>query len=398
MSILSRRIASLVASLVAAGLALWPLAAHAVDAAAVRAALDRGIEPLMARHDVPGMAVAVTIDGQALFFNYGLASKEGNVPVTEHTLFELGSVSKTFTATLGCHARDLGKLSFDDHPGKYLPQLKGSAIDRATLLELATYTAGGLPQQVPDEVENMAQMPAYFRNWRPDAAPGTQRLYSNPSIGLFGRLTALALGADFSRRMEGTLLPGLGLKHTYIHVPSGAMADYAWGYDRNNQAVRARPDVFDAETYGIKSNTYDMIRYVQANIEDEGLSEPMRRAVACTHTGYFRIGDMVQGLGWEQYRTPVSLAVLQAGNGEAMMAAANPATRLQPPQMPPRATLFNKTGTTRGFGAYVLFAPTYRVGIVLLANKNYPIEARVQAAHAILAQLAPEAVHSSARE
>ena len=243
----------------------------------------------------------------------------------------------------------------------------------------------------------MTQMPAYFRNWRPDAAPGTQRLYSNPSIGLFGHLTALALGADFSHAMEATLLPALGLKHTYIHVPLGAMADYAWGYDRNNQAVRVRPDVFDAETYGIKSDTTDMIRYVQANIDDGGLSEPMRRAVGCTHTGYFRIGDTVQGLGWEQYRTPVSVAVLQTGNGEAMMAALNPATRLQPPQTPPRATLFNKTGTTRGFGAYVLFVPAYRVGIVMLANKNYPIEARVQAAHAILAQLAPESVQSTAR-
>ena len=64
------------------------------------------------------MAVAVTVDGQAMFFNYGLASKQGLVPVTKNTLFELGSVSKTFTATLGCYARDLGRLSFDDHPGK----------------------------------------------------------------------------------------------------------------------------------------------------------------------------------------------------------------------------------------------------------------------------------------
>ena len=394
MSILPRTLSCLVLS----GVALVPLAARAVDASMVRAAADRAIKPLMAQHDIPGMAVAVTVDGKTLFFNYGLASKQGNVPVTENTLFELGSVSKTFTAMLGCYARDLGKLSLDDHPGKYMPELKGSAIDRATLLELATYTAGGLPQQVPDAVENLAQMPAYFRNWQPNAAPGTQRRYSNPSIGLFGHLTALALGADFSRTMEGTLFPGLGLRHSYIHVPSGAMADYAWGYDESGQPVRVRPDVFDAETYGVKSNARDMIRYVQANIDGGGLSEPMRRAVDCTHTGYFRIGDTVQGLGWEQYSTPVSLATLQTGNGEAMIGASNPATRLQPPRTPPRATLFNKTGTTRGFGAYLLFMPTYRTGIVMLANKNYPIAARVQAAHAILAHLAPEAVPSPAQE
>jgi len=163
-----------VQSCVLACLSLLPLTAGAIDDAAVRAAVDRAIQPLMAQHDVPGMAVGVTVDGRAQFFNYGVASKQGNVPVTENTLIELGSVSKTLTATLGCYAQGLGKLSFDDHPGKYVPQLKGSAIDRATLLELATYTAGGLPQQFPDDVDTDAQTVAYFCAWRPDAAPGVR--------------------------------------------------------------------------------------------------------------------------------------------------------------------------------------------------------------------------------
>jgi beta-lactamase class C len=376
-------------SIAVACLSLLPLTAGAVDAAAVRAAVDRAIQPLMAQHDVPGMAVAVTVDGHAMFFNYGEASKQGHVPVTENTLFELGSVSKTLTATLACYAQGQGKLSFDDHPGTYMPQLKGSAIDRASLLELGTYTPGGLPLQFPDEVETDAQMLAYFRTWRPDAAPGTLRRYSNPSLGLFGHVTARALGVDFADAVEGRLFPALGLKHSYIRVPSGAMDDYAWGYDKSNQPVRVSPGVFDAETYGIKASTADMIRFVQENIDADGLPEPMRRAIDCTHTGYFHIGDMVQGLGWEQYRAPVTLAALQAGNSSKMSSEPNPATRLRPPQVPPRGTLFNKTGATRGFGTYMLFVPEYRVGIVMLANKNYPIPARVEAAYAILKQLAP---------
>jgi beta-lactamase class C len=376
---------------VALGLAvscLLPQAGRAAtDAAAVRDIVDRAIRPLMARHDVPGMSVAVTVDGKAMFFNYGLASKEQQLPVSENTLFELGSVSKTFTATLGCYARDMGKLSFDDHPGKIMPALKGSAIDRASLLELGTYTAGGLPLQMPDEVTNEPQMLTYFRDWTPDAPPGTQRRYSNPSIGLFGHATALALQANFADAVEGQLFPALGMKHSHIRMPAAAMADYAWGYDSKNKPVRVSPGVFDAEAYGVKSSAADMIRFVQENIDPGQLPEPMRRAVDCTHTGYFQIGDTVQGLGWEQYRAPVSLARLLAGNGEKMSREANPATRLQPPQAPSRGTLFNKTGATRGFGAYVLFVPEHRVGIVMLANKNYPIPARVQAAHAILEQL-----------
>ncbi|WP_083209080.1 serine hydrolase [Mycobacterium syngnathidarum] len=64
----------------------------------------------------------------------------------------------------------------------------------------------------------------------------------------------------------------------------------------------------------------------------------------------------------------------------------NPATPLTPrPTGSP--TLFNKTGSTDGFGAYAVFVPDKRIGLVMLANKNYPITARVTAAHAVLQQL-----------
>jgi beta-lactamase class C len=204
-------------------------------------------------------------------------------------------------------------------------------------------------------------------------------------------VSALALKADFGQALEQQVFPTLGLKQSHVRVPEPAMADYAWGYDRANKAVRVSHGVFDAEAYGVKSSAADMIRFVQQNMEPERLAAPMRRAVECTHTGYFDMGDMVQGLGWEQYRGAVTLQRLLAGNSERMINEANRATALTPPQVAPRGTLFNKTGSTRGFGAYVVFVPDQRVGIVMLANKNYPIPARVEAAHAILEQIAPGA-------
>ena len=387
----NHRLQRLVSSAIAlVALCFAPVRGWAADETAISNAVDAAIRPLMAEHKVPGMAVAVTVDGHAYFFNYGVASRESNVPVNETTLFELGSVSKTFTATLAMYAQGTHKLSLADHPGKYIPQLKGTAIDQATLLHLGTYTAGGLPLQFPDEVTDDAGALTYIQAWKPEAAPGIDREYSNPSLGLFGYATAQALHRDFTGAVQTVLLPRLGLEHTYVRVPDGAMADYAWGYDED-KPVRVSPGAFDVETYGIKSSSADMIRFVQANIDPSRLDQPMRRAITATHVAYFKLGAMAQGLGWEQYAYPVSQADLLAGNSAQVITQANAVEPFKKSPKGPR--LFNKTGSTRGFGAYVAFVPEKRIGVVLLANRNYPIAARVQAAYAVLTSLSEGDAH-----
>jgi beta-lactamase class C len=361
-------------------------AALAVDAAAIRAAVDRAVQPLMKEHGVPGLAVGITVDGQALFFNYGVAAKDGAKPVSEDTLFELGSVSKTFTATLACHAKNLGRIAFDDHPGKYLPQLQGSPVDRATLLDLGAYTPGGLPLQFPDAVASDEEAIAYYREWQPDAPPGTLRRYSNPSIALLGRAAAVALGASYAEALERRLLPALGLRHTYVTVPDGAMGDYAWGTSQAGKPVRVNRGPFDLEAYGVKSSSVDMVRYMQANIDPSQLPAAMRAALDCTHVGYFQVGEMTQGLGWEQYRGTPTLQRLLAGNSTDISMKPNPARKIVPTAAPP-GTLLNKTGATGGFGSYVAYVPEQRIGVVLLANRNYPTPAKVAAGWAILEAL-----------
>ncbi|MDN4054833.1 class C beta-lactamase [Massilia sp. YIM B02763] len=361
-------------------------AAVAADAAAVRAAVDRVIRPLMKEYDVPGLAVGVTVDGQALFFNYGVAARDGGKPVSETTLFELGSVSKTFTATLACHAQNLGRIDFADHPGTYVPQLKGSPIDRATLLDLGTYTPGGLPLQFPDDVDTDEQATAYYRQWQPDAPPGTLRRYSNPSIALLGRAAAVGLGVPYGEAVERRLLPALGLRHTYVTVPDSAMGDYAWGYNQANKPVRVNRGPFDLEAYGVKSSSADMVRYMQAQIDPSQLPAAMRAALDCTHVGYFQVGEMTQGLGWEQYRGTPTLPRLLAGNSTDVSWKPNPARKIAPTAAPP-GTLLNKTGATGGFGSYVVYVPEKKIGVVLLANRNYPTPAKVTAGWKILEAL-----------
>lgn len=358
--------------------------AAAEPAGSVAADFERVFRPLLAQHDIPGLAVAVTHRGRRHFASFGVASKTTGRPVTEHTLFEIGSLSKAFTATLAGDAVARGAIRLDEHPGRYLPRLRGTAIDAATLLHLGTYTAGGLPLQFPDEVTSEGLLD-YFRAWKPSAAPGRIRRYSNPSIGLFGQLAALATGRDFGEAMQEEVFPALGLSHTHLRVPPSAMELYAWGHDKAGREIRVNPGVLDAQAYGVKSTAADMIRFVEANLQPQLLAPAMRQAVQATQVGHFRAGALVQGLGWEQYPEPVKLDSLLAGNSSTMALDPHEATPVE--SAGPHAW-FNKTGSTNGFGAYAAFVPARRAGIVILANRNFPIEARVRAAHAMLQALA----------
>lgn len=363
-------------------------AAEADQAAKVRQTVDTAIKPVIEQYGIPGLAVGVTIDGQRHFIDYGLASKNPQVAVTRETLFELGSISKTFTATLATYAEVEGKLSLNDTIGKHMPELNGSALGNMRLLDLGTHTAGGFPLQVPGDVKDQKQLIAYFRAWKPRFPPGTQRSYANPSIGLLGVVTAKAMGTNFVTLAERRLFPELGLQRTYINVPAADMKSYAWGYNRDDKPVRAAPALLANEAYGVKSNTVDMLRFLEVNMGIGTVPEKIARALNATHTGYFRAGEVIQDLIWEQYPYPVALEKMIAGNSSRMALTTLPATAINPPMAPRADVILNKTGSTSGFGAYVAYIPEKKIGIVLLANKFYPNEARVKAAYHVLSRLA----------
>jgi beta-lactamase class C len=353
----------------------------------VKDAVDAVIVPLMQEQKIPGVAVAVTIDGQSYFFNYGVASRETQQPVTSDTLFEIGSISKTFTATLASYAQVEGDLSLTESASKYLPSLRGSSFDHVSLINLATHTAGGLPLQVPDEIKNTDQLMDYLKRWKPAYAAGTDRTYSNVSIGLLGLITAQSMHESFEDAMEKKLFAELGLGRSYINVPADQMKRYAQGYTKKDEPIRVSPGVLDSEAYGVKSTSKNMIRFISANMDADKLNEKLRRAIVATHTGYFTAGELTQDLIWEQYPYPVELKRLLDGNSPAMIFEDQPATRLTEPLQPQTNVLIDKTGSTNGFGAYVAFIPAKKMGVVLLANKSYPIDARVTAAFEILTRL-----------
>ncbi|MBN6538146.1 ADC family extended-spectrum class C beta-lactamase [Acinetobacter pittii] len=347
----------------------------------IKKLVDQNFKPLLEKYDVPGMAVGVIQNNKKYEMYYGLQSVQDKKAVNSSTIFELGSVSKLFTATAGGYAKNKGKISFDDTPGKYWKELKNTPIDQVNLLQLATYTSGNLALQFPDEVQTDQQVLTFFKDWKPKNSIGEYRQYSNPSIGLFGKVVALSMNKPFDQVLEKTIFPDLGLKHSYVNVPKTQMQNYAFGYNQENQPIRVNPGPLDAPAYGVKSTLPDMLKFINANLNPQKYPADIQRAINETHQGFYQVGTMYQALGWEEFSYPAPLQTLLDSNSEQIVMKPNKVTTIS---KEPSVKMFHKTGSTNGFGTYVVFIPKENIGLVMLTNKRIPNEERIKAAYAVL--------------
>ena len=150
------------------------------------------------------------------------------------------------------------------------------------------------------------------------------------------------------------MFPALGLEQTHLDVPEAALAQYAQGYGKDDRPLRVGPGPLDAEGYGVKTSAADLLRFVDANLHPERLDRPRAQALDATHRGYYKVGDMTQGLGWEAYDWPISLKRLQVGNSTPMALQPHRIARLPAPQALEGQRLLNKTGSPTAS------APTWR--------------------------------------
>ncbi|AYY53548.1 extended-spectrum class C beta-lactamase ADC-247 [Acinetobacter baumannii] len=347
----------------------------------IKKLVDQNFKPLLEKYDVPGMAVGVIQNNKKYEMYYGLQSVQDKKAVNSSTIFELGSVSKLFTATAGGYAKNKGKISFDDTPGKYWKELKNTPIDQVNLLQLATYTSGNLALQFPDEVQTDQQVLTFFKDWQPKNPIGEYRQYSNPSIGLFGKVVALSMNKPFDQVLEKTIFPALGLKHSYVNVPKTQMQNYAFGYNQENQPIRVNPGPLDAPAYGVKSTLPDMLSFIYANLNPQKYPADIQRAINETHQGRYQVNTMYQALGWEEFSYPATLQTLLDSNSEQIVMKPNKVTAIS---KEPSVKMYHKTGSTNGFGTYVVFIPKENIGLVMLTNKRIPNEERIKAAYAVL--------------
>lgn len=347
---------------------------------------EHSFSSAVANYDIPGLVVGVTIGGKHYFYAKGLASREENIAVSPDTIFELGSISKIFNVSLAALAEQRGILNLDTAVSNRIVNLRGSAFDDISLMDLATHTTGGLPLKVPKSIKDVSGLIDWLAGWKPRHV-GT-RSYSNVSIGLLGHITADAYGMSFADAAEQVLFPAMGLESTWVKVPATAMDRYAFGYDRwTNKPIRVNPGVLDAEAYGVKSTARDLLRLLDLELGHSESSLELSAALERTRQGQTKTPYYVQDMIWEQYSWPVSTDVLVKGAGYSFALKPKPVERIDPPMPPQLDVILHKTGSTNGFGSYVALLPGEDLGIVVLANRNYPNKARIRATYELIQKL-----------
>jgi len=229
---------------------------------------------------IPGVAVAVWSDGTAIYACHGVTSLEHPRPVDEHTLYSLGSISKTFTATAMMRLVAQGKLDLDAPVRRYIPELvlpNEQWTSEMTVLNLLNHTAGldwRLIADTGDGDDALAQFVARLAGFGQLAAPGTRTSYSQAGYNLAGRIIEKVTGLTFERAVATLVLEPLDLRDTLYAMddimarPAVAMGHNA---DENGQYAIARQwkdNRANNPGGGAASSAADQLRWARFHLGD----------------------------------------------------------------------------------------------------------------------------------
>lgn len=294
----------------------------------------------------PGYMVAqVTTNGSA-FFGFGQTTWDSGVAPTEDSIFEIGSITKTFTCTMLSEQVMAGNMALSDPVAQYLPDSvvvpsrHGKSI---TLQHLATHSSG-LPR-MPDNFQpanwlnpyvdyTVAELYPFLSNYTLPRDPGAEWEYSNLGVGLLGHVLTLAEGVDYASMVRRRVTQVLGMADTAIALSAEQRSRLLPGF---NGVVPVENWDFDVlEGAGaLRSTTRDMAAYVSANL---GLiPSSLYRSMTNAHRLHFSSATASMGLGW----------LITAKDGDEVIWHG---------------------GNTAGYSGFIGFRPSQKTGVIVLAN------------------------------
>jgi CubicO group peptidase (beta-lactamase class C family) len=260
-----------------------------------------------------GLSIGILRDGKTWFYGYGETVKGNGTSPDPTTLFEIGSISKTFTATMLGIAIGEGKLKLDDSVNKYLPdsipllQYNGKV---ATIRTLSNHTSG-IPR-MPENFQQTATNPkdpyasystqdlySFLHGLKLGRAPGSEFEYSNAAVGLLGTILQKLYGKSYEELLLSLIANPLKMTDTRVTIRAADSARFASGYDDNgvyNGPWNLSPAFAGAGS--IRSTAADMLKYANAEMDGPGVSGPLEKAMQLTQVITYESGDTKIGLGW----------------------------------------------------------------------------------------------------
>ena len=206
----------------------------------VKMKIDRFVSGEMSRQKIPGMAVAVVKNGEAVVAKgYGFANLEHQVPVTTHSIFQSGSVGKQFTAAAIVHLEEHGKLRLDDNIARYLPPTK-ARWGSITVRQLLTHTSG-IPEY-EDEVDSRRnyserQLAELVGLLRRRSMPGHKFEYSNSGYLLLGIIIRMITGKFHADYIRENIFEPLGMKTARIVTDADIVPNRVAGYRMSKDRI-----------------------------------------------------------------------------------------------------------------------------------------------------------------
>jgi len=270
--------------------------------------LDSVIRIYIQKTNPVGLSIGIFKAGKNSIYGYGETVKGNNKIPDANTIFEIGSITKTFTATLLAYFVNQGKIKSTDPITKYLPDsvAKNIVLKEVSVLSLCNHTSGLAP--LPDNFETGNYDPvnpyknytreklfAYLKNCKLNSKPGEVYAYSNMGFGLLGVILERASNQTYEQLVKNLICGPLKLESTIQHLSPQENIRFVKAY---NEAGKETPAWdFDAlQACGsLHSTINDLLKYAEANMKLE--QNELSKAFQLTHQITFDKNIKV-GLGW----------------------------------------------------------------------------------------------------
>jgi len=199
--------------------------------------VDDFVQSELKRQNIPGLALVVQQDGKVVYSKgYGYANLEQAIPATAEQRFQIGSISKQFSAAAVMLLVEEGKMALDDKIGRHLGAVPPE-WDSITVRHILTHTSG-LPRDLDPALEAVArvhgaytteQVLAILKDYKPVTPPGAQYAYSNVGYQLMGVIIEKVTGSFYGDMIQNRIFKPLGMTTARIidfHDLSGTATGY----------------------------------------------------------------------------------------------------------------------------------------------------------------------------